>query len=62
MNRALKMLQPISSEMNQQFQEFKENMGRLMEQTDSASGKVQRFQRYIRTTLDEQKHQKEFEE
>ena len=59
MNRALTMLQPISTEMNQKFQEFKENFGQLM---DVESKKVERFQRYVRNTLDEQKHQKEFEE
>jgi hypothetical protein len=57
---ALNLLQPVSKEMGKVFEQFKSISPCIIENTMKETPK--NLERYVRMTLDEQQHQKEFRE
>jgi hypothetical protein len=57
---ALNLLQPVSKEMGKAFEQFKSISPSIIENTMKETTK--NMERYVRMTLDEQQHQKEFRE
>ena len=56
LKKALNLLQPITTEMNSAFKSFKDSNPTPLEDVNS------RFKRYVRTSLDQEKHEKEYQE
>jgi len=56
LKKALNLLQPITTEMNEAFESFKETNPTPFSDTNS------RFKRYVRTSLEKEKHDKEYQE
>jgi hypothetical protein len=56
---ALTLLQPVSKEMNEAFDKFKVDSGSLAE--DALKEAPKKMERYIRMSLDEEQHRKDFE-
>jgi hypothetical protein len=57
LKNALTLLQPVSKEMGEVFEQFKGITGSLVEDTMKEAPK--RFDRYIRKTLDEEQHEQD---
>jgi hypothetical protein len=57
---ALNLLQPVSKEMGKAFEQFKAISPSIVE--NSVKEIPKNLERYVRKTLDEQQHQKEFRE
>jgi hypothetical protein len=58
LKNALNILQPVSKEMDEAFEEFKSNSGSIVEETLKEAPK--KFERYVRKTLEAEQHQEEF--
>jgi hypothetical protein len=58
LKNALTLLQPVSKEMGEAFEQFKSTSGPLVEETMKEAPK--RFDRYVRKTLEEEQHAKEY--
>jgi hypothetical protein len=56
----LTLLQPVSKAMGEAFEQFKGTSGSLVEDTMKEAPK--RFDRYVRKTLEEEQHAKEYKE
>ena len=56
LKKALNLLQPITTEMSEAFESFKDTNPTPLEDVNS------RFKRYVRTSLNQEKHEKEYQE
>src|SRR5579872_4666161 len=59
LNTALDLLQPISTELNQTIEGFKDNIGSMVDLNSVQNAHI-KFKRYVRNTLNESLHKTQF--